>query len=65
LHSVVEIIAYLTTRRKETILKIRTGNGSITDDAEDNWLSNDKLEKIGWDAILSSYRHTLSELIAL
>ncbi len=65
LHSVAEIISHLTTWRKETILKIRTGKGSITDDAEENWLSNDKLEKIGWDNILSSYRNTLSELIAL
>ncbi len=65
LHSVAEIISHLTTWRKETILKIETGEGSITDDTEENWLANDKLEEVGWDTILSSYRDTLSELIAL
>lgn len=65
LHSVAEIISHLTTWRKETILKIKTGKGSITDDAEENWLSKDKLEEISWDTILSSYHNTLSELIAL
>lgn len=65
LHSVAEIISHLTTWRKETILKIKTGKGSITDNAEENWLSKDKLVKIGWNTILSSYRDTLSELIVL
>ena len=65
LHSVAEIISHLTTWRKEAILKIRTGRGSITDDDGENWLSNNKLKEMGWDAILSSHRDTLNELIAL
>ncbi|MFS4447350.1 hypothetical protein [Maribacter sp. 2307UL18-2] len=36
LHSIAEIISHLTTWRKETILKIKTGKGSITDDGEAN-----------------------------
>ena len=39
LHSVAEIISHLTLWRKEAILKIKTGEGSKTDDCEENWLS--------------------------
>lgn len=65
LHSVAEIISHLTLWRKETILKIQTGKGSKTDDCEENWLSNDKLEIVGWDNIKLEYDRTLSELIGL
>lgn len=65
LHSIAEIISHLTLWRKETILKIKTGNGSKTDDCEENWLTNDKLEIIGWDKIKSEYNKSLSELIDL
>ncbi len=65
LHSVAEIISHLTLWRKETILKIQTGKGSKTDDCEENWLTNDKLEILGWDNIKLKYDKTLSELIDL
>ena len=65
LHSVAEIISHLTTWRKETILKIKTGEGSLTDDCEENWHSNDVLIRIGWKKILDDYKNTLAELIAL
>jgi len=65
LHSVAEIISHLTLWRRETILKIQTGRGSKTDDYEENWLTNDKLKKKGWNDIKSAYDDTLSELIML
>ena len=65
LHSVAEIISHLTLWRKETILKIKTGKGSKTDDCEENWLANHKLEILGWDNIKLEYDKTLSELIDL
>ena len=65
LHSVAEIISHLTLWRKETILKIQTGTGSKTDDCEENWLTNDKLEIIGWEHLKSEYDRTLSDLIDL
>lgn len=65
MHSVAEIISHLTLWRKETILKINTGKGSKTDDCEENWLTNDKLQIVGWDKIKSEYDRTLSELIDL
>ena len=46
-------------------MKIQTGKGSKTDDCEENWLTNDKLEILGWDNIKSAYDKTLSELIDL
>ena len=63
LHSIAEIISHLTLWRKETILKIQTGKGSKTDDCEENWLPNDKLELIGWQQIKSEYDKTLTDLI--
>ncbi len=65
LHSVAEIISHLTTWRKETILKIKTGKGSLTDDSEENWLPNEKLMEVGWSEILKQHSDTLTELIAL
>lgn len=65
LHSVAEIIAHLTLWRKETILKVQTGQGSKTDDCEENWLTNDQLKLMTWKVIKSNYDHTLSELIEL
>lgn len=65
LHSVAEIISHLTLWRKETLLKIKTGKGSKTDDCEENWLSNEKLRILGWAKIRSEYDRTLLELIGL
>lgn len=65
LHSIAEIISHLTTWRKETLLKIKTGKGSLTDDSEENWLTNDILVKLGWNSILQNYRNSLLELITL
>ena len=65
LHSVAEIISHLTTWQKETILKIRTGEGSLTDDCEENWYSNDKLREKKWATIWKEYQESLAEIIAL
>src|SRR5690606_24212165 len=65
LHSIAEIISHLTLWRKETILKIQTGKGSKTDDCEENWLTNDKLEPLGWRYIKSEYDRSLVNLIDL
>ncbi|NRB53179.1 MAG: DinB family protein [Saprospiraceae bacterium] len=65
LHSVAEIISHLTTWQKETILKIRTGEGSLTDDCEENWYANDKLREKKWATIWKEYQETLAEIIAL
>ena len=65
LHSVAEIISHRTLWRKETILKIKTGKGSKTDDCPENWLSNDLLKSKGWNKIKSDYDQTLIELINL
>lgn len=65
LHSIAEIISHLTTWRKETILKIRTGKGSLTDNSKENWLTNDILIEVGWSEILKQYKYTLLELITI
>lgn len=65
MHSIAEIISHLTTWRFEAILKIRTGEGSITDDDPSNWMSNEELRKVGKDEILRKHTESLSELLTL
>ncbi len=65
LHSVAEIISHLTTWQKETILKIQKGEGSLTDDCEENWYSNERLKPSGWAALWNEYQTSLTTLIEL
>jgi len=65
MHSIAEIISHLTTWRVETILKIKTGEGSITDDDPRNWKSNEDLRKVGKDEILRKHAESLSKLLGL
>jgi len=65
LHSVAEIISHLTTWQKETILKIKTGKGSLTDDCEENWYSNKQLKEKTWATIWNEYQTSLATLISL
>jgi hypothetical protein len=65
LHSVAEIISHLTFWRKETVLKIKYGTGSKTDDCEENWLPNDHLEVMGWKTLKSDYDKSLTLMIDL
>ncbi|MFK7770982.1 MAG: DinB family protein [Saprospiraceae bacterium] len=65
LHSVAEIISHLTTWQKETILKVKTGKGKLTDDCEENWYSNERLKEKTWGKLLEEYQTSLLELIEL
>ncbi len=65
MHSIAEIISHLTTWRFETILKIKTGEGSITDDDPSNWKSHEDLRKVGKDEILRKHTESLSALLGL
>ena len=63
MHSIAEIISHLTTWRLETILKIKTGKGSVTDDDPSNWKNNQVLKKMGKKEILLQYNDSLFKLI--
>lgn len=65
LHSVAEIVSHLTVWRQETILKINTGEGSITDDLEANWYEVQQLKKIGWNQLITDFNKSSIELIQL
>ncbi|MFZ9005054.1 MAG: DinB family protein [Robiginitalea sp.] len=65
LHSVAEIISHLTFWRMETLLKIKYGTGSKTDDCEENWLPTDQLQALGWKKLKSDYDRSLTLLIEL
>lgn len=63
MHSSAQILSHLTTWRLETILKIKTGKGSITDDDPSNWLSNEELMRMGKEAVLIQFENSLAELL--
>ena len=65
MHAIAEILSHLTLWRTETILKIKTGEGSKTDECEENWLPLQKLKKKGWEKIKSDYDQSLSDIIEL
>ena len=48
-----------------TILKIRTGEGSMTDDHPSNWQNNEELRKVGKNGILLKHTESLLELLDL
>jgi len=63
MHSIAEIISHLITWRKETIIKINTGKGTITDDHPSNWQSNEGLKSIGKHQLLRKYEESLVQLV--
>jgi hypothetical protein len=65
MHSIAEIVAHLSTWRLESILKIKTGKGSITDDDPSNWKSNRILKQIGKEEILLKHHESLLKLLNL
>ena len=65
IHSVAELISHLTFWRKETILKIKTQKSNLTEESEENWLTNEQLKEIGWGKIKEEYNNSLVEIIQL
>ncbi len=65
LHSVAEIISHLTAWRNDAMLKLETGRGKLKEEDEENWPTNDKLSKLGWERIRSDYDRSLDKLIGL
>lgn len=64
-HSIAEIIAHIVSWRKDTILKLKTGRGQLTDEQPENWKSNEELKIIGWEKIREEDNNTLRELFQL
>jgi len=65
MHSIAEIVSHLTTWRLETILKVKTGKGSITDDDPSNWKSVTVLKQLGKEEILLKHHESLLKLLNL
>ncbi|MDF1698321.1 MAG: DinB family protein [Saprospiraceae bacterium] len=65
LHSVAEIISHLNTWLKEALLKIKTRQGSLTDESEENWYSNEKLMEKGWTSLLHEFQTNMTEFIEI
>lgn len=65
LHSVAELISHLTIWRKETVLKIKTGEGSITDKDPLNWQDLENLKIVGRKKLMEDFDQSLDDIIEL
>lgn len=65
LHSVAELISHLTIWRKETVLKIKTGEGSITDKDPLNWQDLESLKIVGRKKLMEDFDQSLDDIIEL
>lgn len=65
LHSVAELISHLLVWRKESILKIVGQKSELTMASPENWLSNEELQKTGWENLKKAFYHSQVELIEL
>lgn len=63
MHSVAELLSHCAMWREEAVLKITTGHGSKTDDAAENWLSNQQLKAIGWTTIIDRHHASIAMLL--
>ena len=64
MHSIAEIISHLTTWRNETLIKLKTGTGSLSDDDPSNWKSPDLLKSMGQKRILEEYDQSLFGILS-
>lgn len=64
MHSVAEIISHLTTWRRETLLKLESGTGCLTDDHPSNWKDPDMLRSLGRSDIMADYNKSLSGILS-
>lgn len=64
MHSVAEIISHLTTWRKETLMKLETGTGCLTDDHPSNWKDQETLKSLGRSKIMGEYEDSLSGILS-
>ncbi len=65
LHSVAEIISHIYVWRKETILKLNGKSSHLTIESAENWLTNDRLERKGWETLKSEFYNSQKEIIEL
>lgn len=65
LNSIAEIVFHLTAWRKDAVVKIISGKGSITDTDPSNWPGNKALKELGWEFIFKDYQDSLVTLIDL
>ena len=64
-HSVAELVAHLTAWRRDAILKIKSGQGVLTDQDAENWPDIETLKKIGWAQLVQDYKESLTALAQL
>lgn len=65
MHSVAELIAHLTSWKKDACLKIRNGTGQLKDTDNDNWPDLGWLKQRGWENLRNDYEECNADLVQL
>jgi hypothetical protein len=65
LHSVAELISHILVWRKESILKLKGLKSTLTMESPENWLTNEVLEKKGWENLKSEFYQSQKDIIEL
>ena len=63
LHSVAQLIAHLTAWKKDALLKVKHGKGTLTSDDVACWPSNSVLKDMGWEKLLEEYKKSHLDLV--
>jgi uncharacterized damage-inducible protein DinB len=64
-HSAAELISHLTAWRVDTVLKIKTGRGRLTDKDPENWQDSTLLEGKGRSTLMKDYLDSQIEILEL
>lgn len=65
LHSVAELISHILVWRKESILKLKGLSSMLTMESPKNWLTNEALQKKGWEKLKSEFYQSQEDIIEL
>ncbi|WP_194975903.1 DinB family protein [Aquiflexum lacus] len=65
LHSAAELISHILAWRKDSILKLKGQSSLLTMESSENWLTNEILQRSGWEKLKSEFYNSQKEIIEL
>ncbi len=63
LHSVAELVSHLTEWKISVLSILKGGRRTLTMTSPENWLTNEQLRPVGWNALQQKFFDTHNELI--
>jgi len=61
-HSIAEILSHLVIWRTEVLNRLKGNDRQLSAESPENWISNNKLKKEGWEQLLSNFKQSQIEL---